>query len=53
MFPQSIHRAIDDRNPGGLLKAFRDAPLDDPALAATALRRVVTHYLPSALRRHS
>jgi hypothetical protein len=52
MFPQSIHRAIDDRDPRGILRAFRDAPLDDPRLAASALRRVVTHYLPGALRRH-
>jgi hypothetical protein len=52
MFPQSIHRAIDDRDPRGILRAFRDAPMDDPRLAASALRRVVTHYLPGALRRH-
>ncbi|HKD67728.1 MAG TPA: ATP-grasp domain-containing protein [Candidatus Binataceae bacterium] len=53
MFPQALHRAIDDHDPGGILKALRDAPLDDPALTATALRRVATHYLPTMLRRNS
>jgi predicted ATP-grasp superfamily ATP-dependent carboligase len=52
MFPQALHWALEALNARGILHTLGDAPLDDPVLMTAALRRVVTHYFPAALRRH-
>lgn len=52
MFPQSLNWALDHRDTRGIFQALKDAPFDDPALAAAAMRRALTHYLPPSLSRH-
>jgi glutathione synthase/RimK-type ligase-like ATP-grasp enzyme len=50
MFPQSIYRAIDDRDLRLLMRVCSDLPWNDPMLMAAHLRRVCTHYLPLRMR---
>jgi hypothetical protein len=51
MFPQNLYRAIDDHDLVEFCRTWRDAPLTDPALLLSQLRRVATHYLPGHWRR--
>jgi len=51
MFPQSIYRAVDDRDLLMLMRVCADLPWSDPPLLAAHLRRVGSHYLPPRLRR--
>lgn len=46
LFPQSLYRAISERELSCLLGCWPDAPWRDPGLMAAYLRRVFTHFLP-------
>ncbi len=50
LFPQHLFWAIDEHRPVEFLRTWANAPWSDPLLLASQLRRVATHYLPSALR---
>jgi hypothetical protein len=49
-FPQYCFRAIDDRKLHHLPRVLGDVPWREPMLVAAHVRRVLTHYLPSACR---
>ncbi len=50
MFPQSVYQAIDDRNPGMLLRACANLPFSDPGLLLALFQRVIGHYVPPRAR---
>nr|WP_232470687.1 ATP-grasp domain-containing protein [Methylococcus sp. BF19-07] len=51
LFPQSLYRAVSERDLDSLLRCWSDAPWSDPVLMAAHLRRVFTHFLPMRWRR--
>lgn len=46
LFPQSLYRAVSERELNSFLRCWSDAPWSDPLLMAAYLRRVFTHFLP-------
>ncbi|WP_228719873.1 hypothetical protein [Methylococcus geothermalis] len=50
LFPQSLYRAVSERDLNSLLRCWSDAPWSDPLLMAAYLRRVFTHFLPMRWR---
>jgi predicted ATP-grasp superfamily ATP-dependent carboligase len=50
LFPQALYYGLDHREPGRILRAFSDAPWNDPMLTAAHLRRFITHNIPAGLK---
>lgn len=51
LFPQSLYRALSERESNSFFRCWADAPWSDPWLMAAYLRRVMTHYLPMRWRK--
>jgi hypothetical protein len=50
LFPQSLYRAVGERDLDSLWRCWSDAPWSDPPLMAAYLRRIFTHFLPMRWR---
>jgi predicted ATP-grasp superfamily ATP-dependent carboligase len=46
LFPQALYYGLQHREPRRILRAFSDAPWNDPLLTAAHLRRFITHHIP-------
>jgi glutathione synthase/RimK-type ligase-like ATP-grasp enzyme len=51
LFPQTLYRAVRDRNLRDGLRSLGNAPWSDPGLVAAHVRRWITHHIPDKYKR--